>query len=117
MRSRNNARMGRMARPSKATPEAVELAEQALARGAPVSTAASVAGVSRRTLDYWLASGTVVRRRLHVAGATVDDIAAPDEAQMERGLVASVIRAAQGGDWRAATWLLEHRWPDRYARR
>ena len=36
----------------------------------------------------------------------------PEEVQLER----LVSAAATGGDWRAAAWLLERRWPERWAR-
>ena len=53
-----------MARPTKATAQAVETVETALARGATIPMAAAAAGVSPRTVSGWLREGVVVRRRL-----------------------------------------------------
>lgn len=39
------------------------------------------------------------------------------EAQAELEALRSIERAAAEGDWRARTWLLERRWPDRWGRR
>jgi transposase len=109
-----------MARPSALTDERREAAERALAQGAPLSVAAAAADVSPRTLSRWLAEGQVVRRDLvavpepsePAAGGALGD----DDVGIERALVGSVLTAAKS-DWRAATWLLERRWPKRYGRR
>ena len=36
--------------------------------------------------------------------------------QMEPGLVVAIAKAAQRGNWHAAAWLLERRWPERWGR-
>jgi hypothetical protein len=38
------------------------------------------------------------------------------EALDEAALVAVVEAAAEAGQWRASTWLLERRWPERWGR-
>jgi hypothetical protein len=106
-----------MARPQALTDERRDAIERALAAGAPLSVAAAAGDVSARSVSRWLGEGRVVRRTLSAVpepdlsgGELVED------EQLQRALVASVLRASQH-DWRAATWLLEKRWPQRYARR
>jgi hypothetical protein len=43
--------------------------------------------------------------------------AAVERATREARLVAHVAKAANDGQWRAAVWLLEHRYPERWALR
>jgi hypothetical protein len=109
-----------MARPSSLTAERREAVERALAQGAPLTVAAASAGVSPRTVSRWLAEGEVVRRDLVAVPEPEDPAAggalADDAVGIERALVGAVLTAAKS-DWRAATWLLERRWPTRYARR
>ena len=65
-----------MSRPSKATAQAVETVETALARGATIPMAAAAAGVSPRTVSSWLRDGVVVRRHLR---------SVPDEPEQTTG--------------------------------
>jgi hypothetical protein len=104
-------------RPSKASPEVVESVERALASGATIAMAAAAAGVSRRTVDSWLANGVVVRRRLRSVpepeplsgdGRFSDEV-------IEEAMVAAILKAAPV-DWRAARFILQSRWPDRWGR-
>ena len=87
--------------------------------GTPVSIAASAAGVSTRTVFRTLEDGRVVRCSL----SAVSDDNQPDRGDVvendetvQRALLGVVLRAAKNGDWRAATWILAKRWPERYAR-
>jgi hypothetical protein len=109
-----------MARPSVLTAERREVAERTLAQGAPLSVVAASAGVSPRTVSRWLAEGQIVRRDLVAVPEPIEPAAGgalgDDDVGIERALVGSVLTAAKT-DWRAATWLLERRWPRRYARR
>ena len=104
-------------RPSSLTDERRETIERALAAGAPVSIAASAAGVSTRTVFRALEDGRVVRRSL---SAVQDDDerrdVLEDDETLQRALLGVVLRAAKNGDWRAATWILAKRWPTRYGR-
>jgi transposase len=104
-----------MARPSSLTSERRDAVERALAAGAPLNIAAASAGVSKRTVSRWLEDGSVARRELSVVPESERDLA--DDATVQRELLESVFAAASRGEWRAATWILERRWPDRYGRR
>jgi hypothetical protein len=43
----------------------------------------------------------------------LDDVGDGDDERLQGALMSAVLRAAQA-DWRAARWLLETRWPDRF---
>jgi hypothetical protein len=104
-----------VARPSKATTAAVETVETALARGATIPMAAAAAGVSPRTVDSWLARGVVVRRRLRSVpepDPLPGDGRFSDEV-IEEAMVAAILKAAPV-DWRAARFILQSRWPERW---
>jgi hypothetical protein len=108
---------GSMGRPPKLTPELRVDLERQLADGVPVAVVAQRFGIGRRTLHRWIADGRLVRR--------VDQTPEPAPAvtsfgeqfdRAEPGLVGVVVAAAHRGSWQAASWLLERRWPDRWAR-
>ena len=104
-----------MARPSKATAQTIDVVEAALARGATIPMAAAAAGVSRRTVDGWLARGVVVRRRLRSVPEPEPSARAgrfSDEA-IEQAMVAAILKAAPV-DWRAARFIFQSRLPARW---
>ncbi len=101
-------------RSTLATPERIVAAERELAAGATLTAAAERVGIGRRTLTRWIESGTVVRRRLApVPGLDLDADALTDE-DVEAAMAASVLAAAKAGDWRAARFVLQSRWPQRW---
>jgi transposase-like protein len=106
-----------MGRPSALTDERRELIEAGLARGAPVAAVAAAAGVSERSIANWLSEGHVVRRSLTLADEPGDEPGVPGEGvdRFERALVGAVLRAS-ATDWKAARWLLQIKWPEKYAR-
>lgn len=107
-----------MARPSKLTPEVSERIVRAIRAGNYPEVAAAHAGIHASTYYRWMERGALAGEapeddpyrhfRAEVARALADSEAA------EVGLV---VQAARGGDWRAAAWVLERRFPDRWARR
>lgn len=106
MPKRQNDLVGR---PSALTAERREAVEKALAAGAPLTAAAASADVSLRTVSRWLEEGAVVRRQLAAAPALVESpVGTSEEIDVERVLVATVLRAARN-DWRAAIALLRWR--------
>jgi len=82
--------------------------------GCSVAVAAEVAGVSERTIYDWLARGTRPGRSeapYRALRAAVEQA----RAEAEATLAARMSRAAARGSWRAAAWLLERHYPDRWA--
>jgi len=85
---------------------------EAIRSGATVTAAAGAAGCSRRTIARW-------RERGESDGATEEErgfLLAYEraEAVAEVRLV-QAITSASALDWRAAAWMLTHRWPDRWS--
>lgn len=89
-----------------------EIIIEAISSGATVTAAAGAAGCSRRTIARWRERG---------AG----DGATPSEREFlldyERAEAVAEVRLVQAittasaTDWRAAAWMLTHRWPDRWS--
>lgn len=104
-----------MGRPSKLTQAVKTTVIDALESGLGPSQAAQLAGISSGTLSEWVRRGEGRDDRpasLEFAKFAKDvtrAIAASESALISR------IHAATEKDWRAAAWLLERRWPDRWA--
>lgn len=88
---------------------------EAIQKGASYELAARAAGISERTFYNWKARAEAGERRFV---QFVQELTRA-EAEGAEKLLDSIIKAAeaQGGDWRAAAWLLERRFPDVYAKR
>lgn len=95
--------MGKTGRPTKLTPEVQERIEQAIRVGVTHAQAAEYAGIGESTLREWMRENPAFAAAINAR-----------EAEGALTLVALVNRAAQQ-DWRAAAWILEHRWPQDYA--
>lgn len=95
------------------TPQAQERICKALRVGTYRKTAAAAAGIGEKTLYTWLTRGEIEK-----SGAYHDFVEAVSlaEAQGEAALVA-IINAASKLDYRAACWILERKYPDRWGRR
>jgi transposase len=110
-----------VARRSKASPDIVEQVETALARGATIAMAAHAVGVSPRTVGNWISRGVVTRRYLRPVPSIEAEMGMPDggeftDENVELAMVTAVLRAAPV-DWRAARFILERRWPERWGSR
>ncbi len=103
-----------LGRPSKLTPERVERICGALRRGHSRSTAAVLAGIGKSTFFAWMA----VADGPDAPQDFVDfrEAIKMAEAEGERELV-DIIRSAAASTWTAAAWLLERKFPDRWAKR
>jgi len=86
---------------------------EAIGLGAPMHIAAAAAGVHERTLQRALARGRDGDPRY----AALVEAMAQAEAESATTALQVVRAAALGGQWQAAAWLLERRWPDDYGRR
>jgi len=97
--------MKKTGRPTKFTSERRDIILDTLRRGASLAAAAAAAGVNPDTVLNW--------RRARAAFALQ-----VDQAMAEGALRAldAIWTAAESGDWRAAAWLLERRYPEEYGR-
>jgi transposase len=102
-----------MARTSKCTAALTQRLLDALSVGATHRLACEYAGIDQATLYRWLAkgaaSGAPPYRAFCEAFTRAQGIAAV-------GWLAKIEAAAQDGDWRAAAWKLERRYPDEYGK-
>jgi hypothetical protein len=92
-------------RPTKLTAKAAERIVAAVRTGASRQVAADAAGVSRSTLQLWLAKGQ--GPRAPKAHRELVDALAAAEAQREVRAHAHIARAGQE-DWRAEAWYLAY---------
>lgn len=99
-------------RPSRLTPGVQERLVHATRIGASRESAAKYAGISLRTLEYWIRRGRT-QQRGKFAVLLVDLRAADTHAEFT--LLARISLAAQK-DWRAAAWILERRFPKKWGR-
>ena len=102
-----------MGRPTKLTPELHYTLLFALGEGASDAHACAYAGITTQTLANWLARGE--------AGAEGDEaffglFEAVTRARGQ-GVVTDLLtisHAVRAGDWKAAAWRLQHRYPAEY---
>lgn len=97
----------------KLTPEAIEKISHAIRLGATYDLAASYAGISRVTLWGWLKKGEKAN-----SGKFKELYDAVNEAEGKAaiGWLAKIEQAANDGNWAAAAWKLERRYPNDYGR-
>ncbi len=120
--------MAKPGRPTNLTPEVQEEVCNAIRAGNYMETAAAFAGIDKTTLHDWMRRGAREIDRLEK-----DPKATPnkDEAKfvefrhsVKKALAEAEIRdvltigkAAEGGQWQAAAWRLERKFPDKWAKR
>ncbi len=104
--------------PRLLTPAVKKTICQAIETGATLEIAAQAAGIGSRTLDEWLHHG---RKELQED----PDASGPCAAFVSEVMIASakneqeligIIRKEAPKTWQAAAWLLERKFPQRYAR-
>jgi hypothetical protein len=95
---------GKGGRPTKLTPELRKKLVDCISRGVPASHACKGVGISFATYQNW-------RRDHEDFDLEIDQAIA---ASMERLL--EIVEKAAVIDASKATWLLEHRWPEHFAR-
>lgn len=94
-----------MARPTKYDEQRAATIAQAVEVGLTYELAAHSAGVSLSTFERWRKRYGDFDKRIRMAegrGALVN--------------MARIQKEAKEGDWRAAAWILEHRYPESYGR-
>ena len=106
-----------MARPTKFTQATVERLIQAIRLGATYELASKSAGISYQTFNEWRAG------RLFPKGTTADQkrefVEAIEKAEGDAAVqwLAKIEKAASDGEWTAAAWKLERRYPNEYGRK
>ena len=118
-----------MARPSKLTPETHNKIVKAIKLGATYELAASYGGVTYDTLNNWRKRGEEESLRRSEKGDRqtkqwlqeepffkfFEDIKAA-EGQGAFNWLSQIEKAANSGNWQAAAWKLERRYPEVYGR-
>ncbi len=98
----------------KLTPKRYDVIVSAIAKGHYNTTAAKLASVNPNTVAAWIARGKEDGDGIFFEFAR--DIA---EAHLiaESFLIGTVIDAVDKGEWRAATWILERKYSERWAKK
>jgi hypothetical protein len=96
-------------RPTKFTPDLQDRICQLIAAGNTIEVSAQAAGIAERTFHDWMARD----RAPFLAFQEAVDKA---HAESEAILVSRVAAAARNGSWQASSWLLERRFPERWAK-
>jgi len=89
---------------TKHSPELEDRVAQLVRTGSSLGVAAHAVGVHEQTLYHWLRTRASFKVAVERA-----------RADAEAALVGRVQHAAKAGSWRAATWLLEREFPERWA--
>jgi hypothetical protein len=80
----------------------------------PLETAARAAGVTDRTLRYWLQRGESGEEPYASFKSEIDEAKAVCEAQLV-GIIKNAAMQESGGEWRAALALLSRKFPERWS--
>jgi hypothetical protein len=94
-----------MARPTKYSDERAAKVLEAVAIGTTYELAAKYAGISADTLTRWRQRNAAFAEQIEQA-----------EGRAAVGWLAKIEREANNGDWRAASWKLERRYPQDYGK-
>lgn len=101
-----------MARPTKLNGEVEHQICQLIRAGNTVETSAEAAGISGATYFNWMDKGLQEKEGIYHDFRIAIERA---RAEAEALLVGRVQKSAGSGSWRAACWLLERQWPERWA--
>jgi hypothetical protein len=93
----------------------IEKLEQAILLGATYELAAMYAGISNRTFATWREKAATAKEGTPLA--QLRDRLTQAEGRAAVGWLAHIEKAAREGDFRAAAWKLERRYPEFYGRR
>lgn len=98
-------------RPSKLSPEVMAAFIDSLEKGNYLETAAAYAGIARQTIYDWMRKGARGEGQEYVEFL---DTMKKAQAQAE---VAALDRIERAGEWQAAAWRLERKFPARWGQR
>ena len=103
-------------RPSSYNAQVHKAIVDALKNGGYKTHAAHAAGISRETLDVWIEAGRAGREPF-VRFAHECDMARAQDALRNQAIVSAAAVRKIEGDWKAAAWLLERKYPKLYGKR
>jgi hypothetical protein len=103
-----------MGRPTKLTPETQEKICHAIRLGAIYEHACNYAGVTYSSFRNWMIKGEAAK-----SGKFLDFFEAIKKAEgtASSKWLGMIEEAAEDGNWQAAAWKLERRYPDAYGKR
>ena len=102
---------GKPGRKTRLTPERQAKIVNAVKAGAYLETAAAAAGINKVTLHRWMRRGERFPGTIYSA---FSDAVHEALASAEIRDVLTISKAAGDGDWRAAAWRLERKYPKRW---
>ena len=102
-----------MARPAKLTPELTEEITTYIRDGNSPTVSATLVGISPSTYFNWMSKGSNLEPRFMEFLESIKRA----NAQSIVNQVAHIARAADGGNWRAAAWLLERKAPESFGKK
>lgn len=102
-----------MARPEKLTPEVQKAIVTAIELGATYDLAARYAGITYQTFCNWMTAAETAKTGKFVEFA---EGVAEAEGRAVVGWLEKIEQAAGNGNWQAAAWKLERRYPHSYGR-
>lgn len=103
-----------MGRPTKLTPQVMATIVRTVRAGSYIETAAEFAGIGRRTFYDWVRRGAREKTGIYYEFSLAIEQAAA-EASVRNIMV--IDRAAQHGQWQAAAWRLERKYPHQWGKR
>ena len=106
--------MPEMGRPTKLEPEVQERIVQALLLGNHRQDAAEYAGIHPATLRRWLLRGFEEQEGPYVAFRKA---VLEAEARAKITAMGCITKAARDGDWKAAAWYLQKKYPHQFSNR
>jgi hypothetical protein len=101
-----------MGRPTKCTPDVTRRLVEAFRVGATHAIACEYAGIVKETMYQWFEKAAQGREPYVTCAAQVKR----SQGVAAVGWLAKIEQAASAGDWRAAAWKLERRYPEEYGR-
>ena len=105
-----------MARPTKFTPDTIKRLTNAISVGSTYVLACKHAGISYEIFNQWrhgkgFPQGTTAEQKVQFV-----DAIEKAEGDAAVGWLAKIEKAASDGNWQAAAWKLERRYPSDYGR-
>ena len=105
-----------MGRKTKLTPELIEQAVKLIEAGNYQIHVAQALGISKETWFRWLREGEQSEDENGLKKQFYDSVKKAEAKAVARN-VALIQRAAQEGNWQAAAWWLERRYPEEWGKK